>query len=145
MKRSADAFALDPLRMADAASAAAEALQWADPRLGVKPVLIYSTAEPTHVGNVQERLGRQYASTWFERTLAAIAKGLVERGVTKLVVAGGETAGAVVGALGIAGLRIGSEIDPGVPWTTSLSNPPLALALKSGNFGADDFFLKAFR
>jgi uncharacterized protein YgbK (DUF1537 family) len=65
--------------------------------------------------------------------------------VRRLVVAGGETSGAVVGALGIEGLRIGAEIDPGVPWTTSLSDPPLALALKSGNFGADDFFLKAFK
>ena len=62
----------------------------------------------------------------------------------RLVVAGGETAGAVVGRLGIGGLRIGPEIDPGVPWTTSLGAPPLALALKSGNFGAPDFFLKSF-
>ena len=62
-----------------------------------------------------------------------------------LVVAGGETAGAVVAALGIEGLRIGREIDPGVPWTTTLSGPPLELALKSGNFGSDDFFLKAFQ
>jgi uncharacterized protein YgbK (DUF1537 family) len=60
-------------------------------------------------------------------------------------VAGGETAGSVVGALGIHGLRIGQEIDPGVPWTASLGAKPIALALKSGNFGADDFFLKAFQ
>jgi uncharacterized protein YgbK (DUF1537 family) len=61
-----------------------------------------------------------------------------------MVVAGGETSGAVVTALGITGLRVGAEIDPGVPWTASLADPPIALALKSGNFGGDDFFLKAF-
>jgi uncharacterized protein YgbK (DUF1537 family) len=61
-----------------------------------------------------------------------------------MVVAGGETAGAVVEALGVTGLRIGQEIDPGVPWTESLGEPPLALALKSGNFGKPDFFLRAF-
>jgi uncharacterized protein YgbK (DUF1537 family) len=76
--------------------------------------------------------------------MAAIAQGLVDQGVRRLVVAGGETAGAVVGALGVVGLRIGPPIDPGVPWTTSLCDPPLALALKSGNFGAPDFFIKAF-
>ena len=145
MKRACESFALDPLRTPEEAAAADEALQWAVARLGAAPVLIYSTAAPAHVGHVQERLGRDAASAWFERTLAEIAKGLVERGVRRLVVAGGETAGAVVGALGIAGLRIGGEIDPGVPWTTSLTDPPLALALKSGNFGTDDFFLKAFR
>jgi uncharacterized protein YgbK (DUF1537 family) len=63
--------------------------------------------------------------------------------VRKLVVAGGETSGAVVQALGVKALRIGPQIDPGVPWTMGLGNPPLALALKSGNFGAPDFFTKA--
>jgi uncharacterized protein YgbK (DUF1537 family) len=83
-----------------------------------------------------------------EGVLAEIARGLVERGVRRLIVAGGETSGAVVQALGITGLRIGRQIDPGVPWTMSLpgslGDPPLALALKSGNFGAEDFFLRAF-
>ena len=73
-----------------------------------------------------------------------MAQGLVERGVRRLVIAGGETAGAVVQALGITGLRIGKQIDPGVPWTMSLGEPRLALALKSGNFGAPGFFLRAF-
>jgi uncharacterized protein YgbK (DUF1537 family) len=97
---------------------------------------------------VQERLGRERAGALVEETLAAIAKGLVEAGARRLVVAGGETAGAVVQALGVTGLRIGRQIDPGVPWTVSLpgslGGPPLALALKSGNFGAPDFFLRAF-
>ena len=145
MKTVRESFMLDPLRAGDSVGAAAEAVAWAAPRMGKVPVLIYSTAAPAQISTVQERLGREEAGAWVERTLAEIAKGLVERGVRRLVVAGGETSGAVVGALGIEGLRIGAEIDPGVPWTTSLSDPPLALALKSGNFGADNFFLKAFQ
>ena len=93
---------------------------------------------------MHERLGRERAGAAVEDAMAAIAQGLVDQGVRRLVVAGGETAGAVVGALGVQGLRIGPAIDPGVPWTTSLGDPPLALALKSGNFGAPDFFIKAF-
>ncbi len=92
----------------------------------------------------QAALGRERAGQLIENAMGEIAKGLVGMGVRRLVVAGGETAGAVVTALGVTGLRIGAEIDPGVPWTASLGDPPLALALKSGNFGTDDFFLKAF-
>ena len=77
--------------------------------------------------------------------MARIALGLVERGVRRMVVAGGETAGAVVARLGVQRLRIGAEIDPGVPWTLAEgTGEPLLLALKSGNFGAPDFFTKAF-
>ena len=76
--------------------------------------------------------------------MAAIAQGLVSAGVRRLLVAGGETSGAVVTALGVKGLLIGPEIDPGVPWTFSIGEPSLALALKSGNFGTVDFFTKAF-
>jgi uncharacterized protein YgbK (DUF1537 family) len=82
-----------------------------------------------------------------ETALAAIALGLVRAGAGRMIVAGGETSGAVVKALGVTGLRIGPEIDPGVPWTSTLHDDgtrPLALALKSGNFGSDDFFLKAW-
>ena len=75
--------------------------------------------------------------------MGVIAAGLCGRGVRQLIVAGGETSGAVVQALGITGLRIGPEIDPGVPWTETLGGPAMALALKSGNFGAPDFFIKA--
>jgi uncharacterized protein YgbK (DUF1537 family) len=80
-----------------------------------------------------------------ENALATIARGLVDAGVDQLVVAGGETSGAVVQALGIEALRIGLQIDPGVPWTLSLGARPIALALKSGNFGGEDFFVKAFQ
>ena len=77
------------------------------------------------------------------RRLARVARAIVERGVRKLVVAGGETSGAVVAALGVQALRIGPQIDPGVPWTVSIGEPVMALALKSGNFGARNFFEKA--
>jgi uncharacterized protein YgbK (DUF1537 family) len=92
---------------------------------------------------VQQALGAERAGALVEDALARIAKGLVVAGVRKLVVAGGETSGAVVGALGIRSLRIGPQIDPGVPWTESLDAKPIALALKSGNFGSTDFFSKA--
>jgi uncharacterized protein YgbK (DUF1537 family) len=96
------------------------------------------------VRDVQNRLGRERAGAHVEDALAEIAQGLVQRGVRRLVVAGGETSGAVVHALGVSELRIGPQIEPGVPWTASLGEPRLALALKSGNFGAPDFFLHAF-
>ena len=83
-----------------------------------------------------------------EATLAAIARGLVDLDVRQLVVAGGETAGACVQALNISHMKIGPQIDPGVPWCYAQTDgePAVALhlALKSGNFGADDFFAKAF-
>jgi uncharacterized protein YgbK (DUF1537 family) len=139
-----DSFELDPLAIAAADDSAAEACAWAASRTGDEPILVYSTADPQRVASIQQELGKAHASELVERTMAELAKRLVAGGVRRIVVAGGETAGAVVSALGIEGLRIGPEIDPGVPWTVTLSDPPIALALKSGNFGADDFFLKAF-
>ena len=138
------AFVLDPIGLADGGDDVARALAFAEEHLAEGPVLISSSAPPEEVAKVQERLGRERAGAAIEAAMAAIAKGLVAQGVRRLVVAGGETAGAVVAALGVKGLRIGPAIDPGVPWTTSLGEPPLALALKSGNFGAPDFFIKAF-
>jgi uncharacterized protein YgbK (DUF1537 family) len=82
-------------------------------------------------------------SSELERALAAIAVKLHEKGLSKLVVAGGETSGAVMSALKVKALGIGPEIEPGVPWTLSSGQPPLLLALKSGNFGGEDFFSKA--
>ena len=126
---------------------AADALAWADARIGSGPVLIYATAAPEEVKAAQAALGTNAAGTLVEDALAAIASGLVARGVGRMIVAGGETSGAVVRALGVKGLRIGPEIDPGVPWTVALQDSgrkPLALALKSGNFGTPDFFLKAW-
>jgi uncharacterized protein YgbK (DUF1537 family) len=138
------AFRVDPLRLAAGEDVAGAALAWAAPLLPAGPVLVHATAEPAAVRAAQERLGRERAGALVEEALAAIARGLVEHGVGKLVVAGGETSGAVVAALGVSMLRIGPQIAPGVPWTASLGGRPLALALKSGNFGGPRFFLDAW-
>jgi uncharacterized protein YgbK (DUF1537 family) len=144
MKTGSNWFEIDPIALRENPAAVAQALRWARLRLGAEPVLIYSTADPLAVERAQTVLGRERAGHLVESAMGEIAKGLVGMGVRRLVVAGGETSGAVLTALGIEGLRIGEEIDPGVPWTASLGDPPLALALKSGNFGSDDFFLKVF-
>ncbi len=136
---------LDPLATSDAAVLAAQALDWARPQLGQRPIVVAASAAPDRVAALQAKLGREPAGALVERALAAIAEGLVQAGVRRLVVAGGETSGAVVSRLGIHSLRIGGEIDPGVPWTYAEgTGAPMLLALKSGNFGAPDFFLKAF-
>jgi uncharacterized protein YgbK (DUF1537 family) len=135
---------LDPLDLAERGeSAISDALTWAVAKLSSGPVLIYASAPPDVVKSVQAKLGRERAGTLVEHALAALAQGLVKAGVRRLVVAGGESSGAVVQALEVRALRIGPQIDPGIPATLSLGEPKLALALKSGNFGAEDFFLKA--
>ncbi|HET9975964.1 MAG TPA: 3-oxo-tetronate kinase [Burkholderiaceae bacterium] len=141
------AFALDPLQLAAGRHVVGEALAWAGARLEHGPVLVYATAEPAAVRSVQERLGADRAGALVEHALSRIAVGLVEAGVGQLVVAGGETSGACVQALGITQLRIGPQIDPGVPWchaATPARANGLHLALKSGNFGGTDFFGRAF-
>jgi 3-dehydrotetronate 4-kinase len=139
------AFALDPLRLSSGEEVVAQALAWAAPLLAKGPVLVYSTAQPQDVKAVQGKLGVEAAGAMVERALAQIARGLVGLGVAQLVVAGGETSGACVQALGVAQLRIGPQIDPGVPWCHArVEGSGLHLALKSGNFGSDDFFTKAF-
>jgi 3-dehydrotetronate 4-kinase len=139
-------FELDALATPDAAALSEAALHWADGRLGNDPIVIAASAPPDKVAALQTRLGREEAGALIEDALARIAEGIVGRGVRRMVVAGGETAGAVVSRLGVRSLRIGSEIDPGVPWTLATGRgETLMLALKSGNFGASDFFLKAFR
>ena len=144
MKAAHPALQLDPLQLAERGDAAvSDALAWAQQGLQAGPVLLYASAPPDEVKSAQAALGRDRAGSLVEHAMAALAAGLVEAGVRRLVVAGGETAGAVVQALGIRALRIGPQIDPGVPATLALGEPPIALALKSGNFGAEDFFLKA--
>jgi 3-dehydrotetronate 4-kinase len=141
------AFAVDPLRLAAGDDVARQALDWARPLLGTpsgdRPVLVYATAEANAVKGVQAALGASRAGALVEACLARIAQGLVRAGVAQLVVAGGETSGACVQALGIQALRIGVQIDPGVPWCYA-SAQRLHLALKSGNFGGADFFSRAF-
>ncbi len=145
MRATHPALAIDVLEIAAGKDVAAAALAWAKPKLGKEPVLIYASQPPEQIKAIQDRLGRTQAGEMVEHTMARIATGLVEAGVGRLVVAGGETSGAVVGALGVRTLQIGPEIDPGVPWTAALDGPRIALALKSGNFGGQDFFTKAFR
>jgi uncharacterized protein YgbK (DUF1537 family) len=152
MREQSPAFHVDPMQLARGDKVAAAALDWAAQRIESGPVLIYATATPETVNEVQAQLGVERAGSLVEDALATIAQGLVKLGVGQMIVAGGETSGAVVKALGVTGLRIGPEIDPGVPWTTALKNlnerdaneRPLALALKSGNFGTEDFFVKAW-
>ena len=142
------ALALDPLRMAAGEDVAREALAWARLLLANGPVLVYSTARPEAVQAIQARVGVEEAGAMVERTIARIACGLVEHGVRQLVVAGGETSGACVQALGISRLLIGPQIDPGVPWChapSPLAPDGLHITLKSGNFGSTDFFRQAFR
>ncbi|HTX03357.1 MAG TPA: nucleotide-binding domain containing protein, partial [Candidatus Acidoferrales bacterium] len=91
----------------------------------------------------QARFGKDKAGERIEHVLGTIAQQLCARGVRRFVVAGGETSGAVVRELGVSALRIGRQIDPGIPWTETVGVPAIALALKSGNFGSEDFFLRA--
>ncbi|MCU0775640.1 MAG: four-carbon acid sugar kinase family protein [Ideonella sp.] len=119
-----------------------------DPReAGSAPILVYATAEPDEVANAQAVLGRERAGSLVEHALAEVAAALVAAGVRRLVVAGGETSGACVQRLGLRQLRIGPQIDPGVPWChapEAAGGDGLHVALKSGNFGGVDFFSRAF-
>jgi uncharacterized protein YgbK (DUF1537 family) len=142
--RTQPAIAIDPLACPDAAQLAVTSIARARPDLEAgRTVLFYSSAEPGQVAAVQAQLGRERAAALLEAVFSHLAQALVTLGVRRLVIAGGETAGAVVQALGIEALAIGPPIDPGVPWTMSLGEPRIALALKSGNFGGDDFFDRA--
>ncbi len=135
---------LDPVALADGGQSVAGVLAWAAAQPAETPILVYSTAEPEQVRAAQDRLGRERAASILEDAFAALASGLVAAGTRRLVVAGGETSGAVVSALGVEALTIGQEIDPGVPWVQATGGSGLCLALKSGNFGGEDFFRKAF-
>ncbi|MEY4363931.1 MAG: hypothetical protein RLZZ24_1283 [Pseudomonadota bacterium] len=127
------------------AQAVQHALTWARPLLTQGPVLIYSTAQPEAVKALQAQFGVAQTGQAIETALAAVAVGLQQLGVGQLIVAGGETSGACVKALGIAQMQIGLQIDPGVPWCHAHTPAgELHVALKSGNFGSDDFFSKAF-
>jgi uncharacterized protein YgbK (DUF1537 family) len=112
----------------------AGALDWVLKNLASTP-LVYASAPPSEIAK-----GKGEA---IEHAFRDIARGLAAKGVRKFVVAGGETSGAVVEALGVRALAIGPEIDPGVPWTTAVGGEPYLLALKSGNFGSREFFAKA--
>ena len=142
------ALRIDPAALARHEPVVDQALAWAatlDATLSGTP-LFYATTDAATLARNQAELGVAEAGALVEQALAAIAQGLVARGTQRLVVAGGETAGAVVQALGVHTLRIGAAICPGVPWTQALRAPgqaPLQLALKSGNFGGAGFFAEA--
>jgi uncharacterized protein YgbK (DUF1537 family) len=135
--------AIDPAALARGDATPESLAAWALTQDAAKPALIYSTADPSSVAATQEKFGRTAAGEMIERAIAETAARLVRGGVTRLVVAGGETSGAVIQALGIRALAIGPEVAPGVPWTRVTDGPDIAVALKSGNFGARDFFMRA--
>ncbi len=136
---------LNPIELAENNSALANAVDWVIQAKGEEPILVYASAPPDAVKQAQKKLGRDLASSTVENALAKIALAAVQDGFRRIVVAGGETAGAVMSNLGIKGIMIGEQIDPGVPTTVSIGDPSIGLVLKSGNFGSADFFEKAFK
>ncbi|HEX9213532.1 MAG TPA: 3-oxo-tetronate kinase [Bradyrhizobium sp.] len=137
-------FHLDPDRILAGANEAQRALDWAKPRLAESPVLIASSATPDQVAALQARHGRDAAGHAIEQTMADIAENLVKSGVRRLIVAGGETSGAVVDRLRIPGFLVGVEIAAGVPVLRAVgATGDMLLALKSGNFGGPEFFSDA--
>jgi uncharacterized protein YgbK (DUF1537 family) len=136
---------LDPDQVIKGRDEARRALAWARERLGSGPVLIASSATPAEVAALQARHGRDAAGHAIEQAMADIAEGLVQSGVHRLVVAGGETSGAVVDRLQIPGFLVGAEIAAGVPVLRAVGakEGSMLLALKSGNFGGPQFFSDA--
>lgn len=107
--------------------------------------IIYSTAEPDQVKVTQEKYGRAEVAHAVERFFSDVAEGLLDAGVVRLAVGGGETSGAIVTALAVPHMLVGPEIDPGIPALAAAGARPVRLALKSGNFGTEDFYEKALR
>ncbi|MDB5540813.1 MAG: type effector Hrp-dependent outer [Devosia sp.] len=139
------ALQIDPMAIVSGALKVSDAVDFVLAAPAGRAPLIYSSADPDAVARVQGQLGRAESGEVVEHFLGAVARELLNRGVTRFLVAGGETSGAVVNALKVEALGIGPEIDPGVPWTlTRGAGKPIALALKSGNFGTEDFFIKAW-
>jgi uncharacterized protein YgbK (DUF1537 family) len=134
---------LDLDRIAAGAPVVGEAADWLRTQSTEVPAVVYSSADPTEVGANQARYGRERAGEMMEQAFSGLVHEAVADGVSRLIVAGGETSGAVVSALGITALEIGSEIALGVPWTRTIGGPALEIALKSGNFGGPDFFERA--
>lgn len=144
-KANIPAFQIAPMALAKGSITVETIVAWALAQSAGGPVLITSSAAPDEVRAIQDKLGRDDAGQLIEATLARVATALVGKGFSRLIVAGGETSGAVVNGLGVKALAIGPEIDPGVPWTRTIGHAhDLVLALKSGNFGTEDFFVKAW-
>ncbi len=138
----APAFKLDPVMLSRSGPQAA--LDWLAQQDLARAPMVYATAEPDEVQAAQSVLGVAGAGEVVEAALAAAAVAARDLGARRFVVAGGETSGAVTRALGVERLDIGREIAPGVPWTYCVSEgQPMALTLKSGNFGSESFFCDA--
>ncbi len=136
-------FQVDPFELASDPDAAVRIAALVSGALGARPVLVYASAAPDALSSAQRELGVERSAALVESAFRQVAVALHTAGARRFVVAGGETSGAVVDALGVRALVIGPEIDPGVPWTLAAGGDPLWLALKSGNFGGRDFFAKA--
>jgi uncharacterized protein YgbK (DUF1537 family) len=136
---------LDPDQIVKGRDEQRRAIAWARERLGSGPVLIASSATPDEVASLQARHGRETSGHAIEQAMADIAEALVQGGVRRLVVAGGETSGAVVDRLQIPGFLVGAEIAAGVPVLRAVGAKAgdMLLALKSGNFGGPEFFSDA--
>jgi 3-dehydrotetronate 4-kinase len=144
-ERAIPTLRLTPERLIEDKSEAKRAVAWAKERLTAGPVLIASSAEPSDVAALQARFGREASGQAIEAALAGIAAGLVEIGVRRLIIAGGETSGAAVDRLGVNAFRLGPEIASGVPLMRTIGRDggEMQMALKSGNFGDRDFFARA--
>ena len=137
-------LALDVEALANGRQTPADLANWALSQAPESIPVIYSSAEPEVLLALQAQLGQLASGAMVEAALAQVARLLVDAGFKRFLIAGGETSGAVVAALGVTMLEIGPEIAAGVPWTRSIGSPDLALALKSGNFGDNDFFIDAW-
>ncbi len=136
---------LDPMAVAEGRTTVQEVADWVLAQPASAIPLVHSSADPEVLAEVHARLGQEKSGELIEGLFAELAAKLLAAGFRRFLVAGGETSGAVVQALGVTQLEIGPEIDPGVPWTIGHgAAEPVALALKSGNFGTDDFFTKAW-
>ncbi|MEK1865090.1 MAG: 3-oxo-tetronate kinase [Rhizobium leguminosarum] len=144
-ERSMPVLRLDPERLLAGPDEIAAAISWAGDRISAGPIVVAASAAPETVSRLQSLYGREASGHAIETATSIIAAELVERGVRRLVVAGGETSGAAVDRLAIPAFLIGPEIAPGVPVLRTVGNAQgdMLLALKSGNFGGEDFFTAA--
>ncbi|CAN7690580.1 3-oxo-tetronate kinase [Rhizobium leguminosarum] len=144
-ERSMPVLRLDPERLLAGPDEIAAAISWAGDRISAGPVVVAASAAPETVSRLQSLHGREASGHAIETATSIITAELVERGVRRLVIAGGETSGAAVDRLAIPAFLIGPEIAPGVPVLRTIGNAQgdMLLALKSGNFGGEDFFTAA--
>lgn len=145
LDRGMPGFRIDPLKIADASLIPDDAVSFAAQTSAEQVPMIYATADSDAVRHAQQALGRERSGALVEEFLGSVAQGLAARGFDRILVAGGESSGAVIAGLGISELDVGPEIDPGVPWMLAdRDGQPVSVALKSGNFGADEIFVTAW-